>query len=136
MNMENGYDTEVGEGGGRLSTGQKQLISSARAILANPSIFILDEASSSIDTETEQIIQSAIESVLQDKTTFIIAHRLSTIVNADRILLIDKGEIVEDGTHSQLMHLKGRYYRLYTNQFNEDRQNELLQIKGEKSYEA
>ena len=136
MNMENGYDTEVGEGGGRLSTGQKQLISFARAILANPSIFILDEASSSIDTETEQIIQSAIESVLQDKTTFIIAHRLSTIVNADRILLIDKGEIVEDGTHSQLMHLKGRYYRLYTNQFNEDRQNELLQIKGEKSYEA
>lgn len=136
MNMENGYDTEVGEGGGRLSTGQKQLISFARAILANPSIFILDEASSSIDTETEQIIQSAIESVLQDKTTFIIAHRLSTIVNADRILLIDKGEIVEDGTHSQLMHLKDRYYRLYTNQFNEDRQNELLQIKGEKSYEA
>lgn len=136
MNMENGYDTEVGEGGGRLSTGQKQLISFARAILANPSIFILDEASSSIDTETEQIIQSAIESVLQDKTTFIIAHRLSTIVNADRILLIDKGEIVEDGTHSQLMNLKGRYYRLYTNQFNEDRQNELLQIKGEKSYEA
>ncbi len=136
MNMENGYDTEVGEGGGRLSTGQKQLISFARAILANPSIFILDEASSSIDTETEQIIQSAIESVLQDKTTFIIAHRLSTIVNADRILLIDKGEIVEDGTHSQLMHLKGRYYRLYTNQFNEDRQNELLQIKGEKSYET
>ena len=136
MNMEEGYDTEVGEGGGRLSTGQKQLISFARAILANPSIFILDEASSSIDTETEQIIQTAIESVLHDKTTFIIAQRLSTIVNADRILLIDKGRIVEDGTHSQLMHKKGRYYRLYTNQFNEDRQNELLQIKGEKAYEA
>ena len=136
MNMEEGYDSEVGEGGGRLSTGQKQLISFARAILANPSIFILDEASSSIDTETEQIIQTAIESVLHDKTTFIIAHRLSTIVNADRILLIDKGRIVEDGTHSQLMHKKGRYYRLYTNQFNEDRQNELLQIKGEKAYEA
>lgn len=136
MNMEEGYDTEVGEGGGRLSTGQKQLISFARAILANPSIFILDEASSSIDTETEQIIQTAIESVLHDKTTFIIAHRLSTIVNANRILLIDKGRIVEDGTHSQLMHKKGRYYRLYTNQFNEDRQNELLHIKGEKAYEA
>ncbi len=136
INMEDGYDTEVGEGGGRLSTGQKQLISFARAILANPSIFILDEASSSIDTETEQIIQTAIESVLHDKTTFIIAHRLSTIVNANRILLIDKGKIVEDGTHSQLMHQKGRYYRLYTNQFNEDRQNELLQIKGEKGYEA
>lgn len=136
INMEDGYDTEVGEGGGRLSTGQKQLISFARAILANPSIFILDEASSSIDTETEQIIQTAIESVLHDKTTFIIAHRLSTIVNANRILLIDKGKIVEDGTHSQLMHQKGRYYRLYTNQFNEDRQNELLQIKGEKVYEA
>jgi len=136
MNMEEGYDTEVGEGGGRLSTGQKQLISFARAILANPSIFILDEASSSIDTETEQIIQTAIESVLHDKTTFIIAHRLSTIVNANRILLIDKGRIVEDGTHSQLMHKKGRYYRLYTNQFNEDQQNELLHIKGEKAYEA
>lgn len=136
INMEDGYDTEVGEGGGRLSTGQKQLISFARAILANPSIFILDEASSSIDTETEQIIQTAIESVLHDKTTFIIAHRLSTIVNANRILLIDKGKIVEDGTHSQLMYKKGRYYRLYTNQFNEDRQNELLQIKGEKGYEA
>ena len=136
MSMDEGYDSEVGEGGGRLSTGQKQLISFARAILANPSIFILDEASSSIDTETEQIIQTAIESVLHDKTTFIIAHRLSTIVNSNRILLIDKGRIVEDGTHSQLMHKKGRYYRLYTNQFNEDRQNELLQIKGEKVYEA
>lgn len=131
LQMELGYATEVGEGGGRLSTGQKQLISFARAILANPSIFILDEASSSIDTETEQIIQTAIESVLKDKTTFIIAHRLSTIVNADRILLIDRGQIVEDGTHSQLMHLKNRYYRLYTNQFNEDQQNELLQIKGD-----
>ena len=127
--MEHGYQTEVGEGGGRLSTGQKQLISFARAILANPSIFILDEASSSIDTETEHIIQTAIESVLQDKTTFIIAHRLSTIVNADRILLIDKGKIAEEGTHTSLMDKKGQYYRLYTNQFNEERQNELLNIK-------
>ena len=127
--MEHGYQTEVGEGGGRLSTGQKQLISFARAILANPSIFILDEASSSIDTETEHIIQTAIESVLKDKTTFIIAHRLSTIVNADRILLIDKGQIAEEGTHTSLMDKKGQYYRLYTNQFNEERQNELLNIK-------
>ena len=132
MQMEEGYQSDVGEGGGRLSTGQKQLISFARAILANPSIFILDEASSSIDTETEHIIQTAIESVLKDKTTFIIAHRLSTIVNADRILLIDKGRIAEDGTHASLMRQKGQYYRLYTNQFNEERQNELLNIKENK----
>ncbi len=132
VQMEEGYQSDVGEGGGRLSTGQKQLISFARAILANPSIFILDEASSSIDTETEHIIQTAIESVLKDKTTFIIAHRLSTIVNADRILLIDKGRIAEDGTHASLMRQKGQYYRLYTNQFNEERQNELLNIKENK----
>lgn len=119
MNLENGYDSQVGEGGSFLSTGQKQLISFARAILANPAIFVLDEATSSIDTETEQIIQHAIDSLMKDKTSFVVAHRLSTIVNADRILVIDKGKIIEDGTHHQLMDLKGRYYQLYTTQFNE-----------------
>jgi ATP-binding cassette subfamily B protein len=124
--LEKGYDTEVGEGGSRLSTGQKQLISFARAILANPAIFVLDEASSSIDTETEAIIQHTIEAVLKGRTTFIIAHRLSTIVNADRICLIDRGKIIEMGTHAQLMAQRGAYYRLYTNQFTEAQQAVLL----------
>ena len=112
--LEHGYQTDVGEGGGRLSTGQKQLISLARAFLANPSIFVLDEATSSIDTETEQIIQHAVDTLLKEKTSFIIAHRLSTIVNADRILVIDKGRIVEDGNHEALMAAQGAYYALYT----------------------
>ncbi len=127
-NLDKGYDTDVGEGGNRLSTGQKQLISFARALIADPSIFVLDEATSSIDTETEQIIQHAIENLMKDRTAFVIAHRLSTIVNADRILVIRKGQIEEEGTHAQLMRLKGYYYRLYTNQFNEDLQNQLLNL--------
>lgn len=126
MQLENGYDTDVGEGGGRLSTGQKQLISFARALIAQPSIFVLDEATSSIDTETEAIIQHAVDTVLKEKTSFIIAHRLSTIVNADRILVIRYGKIIEDGTHSELLALKGYYYNLYTNQFNEDREAKLM----------
>lgn len=117
--LENGYDTDVGEGGGRLSTGQKQLISFARAVIADPRIFILDEATSSVDTETEQIIQDTIEHVMEGRTSFIVAHRLSTIVNADKILVIRNGVIREQGTHQELMALKGYYYRLYTNQFNE-----------------
>lgn len=120
MSFENGYDTEVGEGGSRLSTGQKQLISFARAILADPKILILDEATSSIDTETERKIQHAIEKLLENRTSFIIAHRLSTIVNADQILVIRDGRIVEQGTHSELIRLKGYYYRLYTHQFIEE----------------
>ncbi|AMC93836.1 ABC transporter ATP-binding protein [Erysipelothrix larvae] len=119
MSMDKGFDSEVGEGGGRLSTGQKQLISFARAVLSNPSIFVLDEATSSIDTETEMIIQDAIEGLMEGKTSFIVAHRLSTIVNCDRILVIDKGRILEDGSHQELMKQKGRYYLLYTNQFHE-----------------
>lgn len=126
--LEQGYDTDVGEGGGRLSTGQKQLISFARAVLADPAIFVLDEATSSIDTETEQIIQHAIETLLVHRTSFIIAHRLSTIVSADRILVIKKGRVVEDGTHGELMKKKGYYFRLYTNQFNEELQDKLLRI--------
>ena len=118
--FENGYNTDVGEDGNRLSTGQKQLISFARAVLRNPAIFILDEATSSIDTETEAIIQYAIENIMKDKTSFVIAHRLSTIVNSDIILAIKDGKIVEAGDHNKLLAQKGYYYRLYTNQFNED----------------
>jgi ATP-binding cassette, subfamily B, bacterial len=124
--LENGYDTDVGEGGNRLSTGQKQLISLARAILADPRIFVLDEATSSVDTETEQIIQNAINKVLKGRTSFIIAHRLSTIRSADRILVIDKGKVIEEGSHSTLLKKRGYYYKLYTNQFLEEQENKLL----------
>ncbi len=124
--LEKGFDTEVGEGGNRLSTGEKQLVSFARAVLANPRIFILDEATSSIDTETEQIIQDAIRKVLKNRTSFIIAHRLSTIRSADRILVIKDGKVLEEGNHYQLIRKKGYYYRLYTNQFMEEREMELL----------
>ena len=120
------YDSEVGEGGARLSTGEKQLISFARAILADPRIFVLDEATSSVDTETEQLIQEAIHTVLEDRTSFIIAHRLSTIRSADRILVIRNGKITEQGNHHELLKLKGYYYRLYTNQFMEEQEAKLL----------
>ena len=115
--MPNGYDTEVGEGGGRLSTGQKQLVCFARVILADPRIFVLDEATSSIDTEAEQLIQSAIQTVLEGRTSFIVAHRLSTIRGADRILVIRGGRITEAGTHDELLALGGYYYSLYTHQY-------------------
>lgn len=124
--LENGYDTEVGEGGARLSTGQKQLISFARVILADPRIFVLDEATSSIDTETEVLIQSAIRTVLKNRTSFIVAHRLSTIRSADRILVIRNGRITESGTHRELLKLKGYYYDLYTTQFTETSTANLL----------
>lgn len=124
--LENGFDTEVGEGGGRLSTGEKQLISFARAILADPRIFVLDEATSSIDTETEQLIQHAIQTVLSGRTSFIIAHRLSTVRSADRILVIDDGKIIEEGTHEQLIRKRGYYYELYTNQFKEEKTQAVL----------
>ncbi len=125
--LEKGYDTLVGEGGGRLSTGQKQLISFARAILSNPSLFVLDEATSSVDTQTEQLIQQAIQNVLVGRTSFIIAHRLSTIRSADRILVIQDGEIIEDGTHRQLLKKKGYYHRLYTSQFEDEMGKAVLQ---------
>ena len=118
--LPKGFNTETGEGGMLLSTGQKQLVSFARVIAANPKIFVLDEATSSIDTETEQLIQSAITNVLQGRTSFIVAHRLSTIRNADRILVIHDGMITEDGTHDELMQKKGSYYELYTNQFRDE----------------
>lgn len=124
--LENGVNSSVGEGGNKLSTGEKQLISFARALIINPRIFVLDEATSSIDTETELFIQSAIEKTLKGRTAFIIAHRLSTIRNADRILLIDKGKIIEDGTHDALMALRKEYYTLYTNQFTMEESEKLL----------
>ncbi len=115
--MEKGYDTEVGEGGSLLSTGEKQLVSFARAIISDPAIFVLDEATSSVDTETERLIQQAIKNILKNRTSFIIAHRLSTIRSADRILVIRDGKIIEQGTHSFLLSQKGYYARLYRNQF-------------------
>ena len=115
--MPDGYGTEVGEGGGRLSTGQKQLVCFARVILADPRVFVLDEATSSIDTEAEQLIQSAIQTVLEGRTSFIVAHRLSTIRNADRILVIRDGRITESGTHEELLALGGYYHSLYTHQY-------------------
>ncbi|MBR5206887.1 MAG: ATP-binding cassette domain-containing protein, partial [Erysipelotrichaceae bacterium] len=126
MSFDDGYQTEVGESGSRLSTGQKQLICFARAVLADPAFYVLDEATASIDTETERIVQDAIETTMKEKTSFVVAHRLSTIVSADRILVIKKGKIVEDGTHRQLMEQKGYYYRLYTNQFKESLERQLL----------
>ena len=126
METDKGYDTEVGEGGNLLSTGQKQLISFARAIIRKPKLFVLDEATSSIDTETEKIIQNAIQKVLEGRTSFVIAHRLSTIKNSDRILVIKDGEILESGTHSDLIGNKGYYYRLYTNQFMDEESKTIL----------
>ena len=112
--LENGFDTDVGEGGDRLSTGEKQLVSFARAVLANPPIFVLDEATSSIDTETEQLIQNAISHILSGRTSFLVAHRLSTIRHADLILVVKDGRIVERGTHDELMTSRGVYHGLYT----------------------
>ena len=126
MKMGKGYESEVGEGGAKLSTGEKQLISFARAILANPRIFVLDEATSSVDTETEQLIQKAIHTVLEGRTSFIIAHRLSTIRSADRILVIRNGKITEEGNHKELIKQKGYYYNLYTNQFMDEQESIVL----------
>ena len=129
MQLEKGYDTDVGEGGNRLSTGQKQLLSFARALVGSPRIFVLDEATSSVDTETEQAIQRAIASALEGRTSFIIAHRLSTIRTADRILVIRNGEVIEEGSHRELIALRGHYYDLYTNQFRSKKEADLLGIK-------
>lgn len=118
--LENGYESDVGEGGDRLSTGEKQLISFARAVLANPRIFVLDEATSSIDTQTEQLIQNAISHLLKDRTSFLIAHRLSTIRQADLILVVKDGKIIEQGTHKDLLNQKGYYFTLYSKQFEEE----------------
>jgi ATP-binding cassette, subfamily B, multidrug efflux pump len=117
--LEKGYETPVEEGGVVLSVGQRQLISFARALLANPRILILDEATSSVDTHTERLIQDALATLLQDRTSFVIAHRLSTVVNADRIVVIQDGKITEEGTHSELLASQGIYYQLYRTGFEE-----------------
>jgi len=120
MALEKGYAEEVGEGGVLLSVGQKQLLSLARAILAKPDIFIMDEATSSIDTLTEGLIQRGMDKLMQGRTSFVIAHRLSTIRNADRILVIENGRIAEMGNHHELLRQQGHYYRLYTQQFRQE----------------
>ncbi len=126
MQMENGYETEVQEGGNNLSTGQKQLISFARAIIGDPQILVMDEATSSVDTQTEHLLQKSLQTVLKGRTSFVIAHRLSTIRSADTILVIDKGELVEHGTHEQLLQLQGRYFGLYQKQFQIESEEELI----------
>jgi ATP-binding cassette, subfamily B, multidrug efflux pump len=117
MKFEKGYDTDVNERGTRLSAGQRQLIAFARTLLANPRILILDEATASIDTHTERLVQQGIRKLLKGRTSFVIAHRLSTIRNADRIMVIEEGGIVESGTHEELIRLQGQYYNLYVSQF-------------------
>ena len=124
--MEKGIDTDVGEGGDLLSTGEKQLISFARAILADPRILVLDEATASVDTLTEQKIQAAIDTIISGRTSLVIAHRLSTVRNADLILVVSDGKIVEQGTHKQLLEKKGHYYRLYTRQYEDEATSSLL----------
>ena len=121
IELEKGYEEEVGEGGSLLSVGQKQLISLARAVLAGPDIFIMDEATSSVDTITESRIQRGLDHILSKRTSFVIAHRLSTIKRADRILVIEDGRITEMGSHSELIKRRGHYYRLYTQQFRRER---------------
>ncbi len=121
--LDKGWDAEVGEGGNRLSVGQKQLVSLARAILARPEIFIMDEATSSVDTLTEGLIQRGMEELMRGRTSFIIAHRLSTIRRADRIVVIEGGRITEAGTHAELIRARGHYYGLYTRQFHHEREH-------------
>lgn len=124
--LENGYQSDVGEGGDRLSTGEKQLISFARAVLADPRIFVLDEATSSIDTQTEQLIQNATIQLLNGRTSFLIAHRLSTIRKADVILVVKDGKIIERGKHLELLKQKGYYHDLYSKQFQEESSRKVL----------
>jgi ATP-binding cassette subfamily B protein len=129
INLDKGYDEEVGEGGNLLSVGQKQLISLARAVLREPEIFIMDEATSSVDTITEALIQKGMENLMAGRSSFVIAHRLSTIKKADRILVIKDGTIVENGSHAELLRQRGHYYRLYTAQFRSELEREYAPLE-------
>ena len=124
--LDDKYEALVGEGGSKLSLGERQLISFARAIVADPKILVLDEATSSIDTKTESMIQDAINKVMKGRTTFMIAHRLSTVVNADVILVMKDGEVIESGKHHELLEQRGYYFELYKNQFAEDSLKKIL----------
>ncbi len=126
IKLEKGYDTLVGEGGSKLSLGEKQLISFARAVVDNPSILVLDEATSSIDTENEKVILQAIETVLKERTSLVVAHRLSTVVKADKIIVLQNGQIIEMGTHQELLNKKGYYFELYRNQFMQELENKMM----------
>ncbi|MFZ9914195.1 MAG: ABC transporter ATP-binding protein [Phycisphaerales bacterium] len=126
--LEHGYDTEVGEGGERLSTGQRQLVALARAVLRDPQILVMDEATSSVDTATEQLVQAGVEEVLKGRISFVIAHRLSTIRRADLILVIERGRVAEQGTHRELLARRGRYWELCTSQLAAERERALLRI--------
>ena len=117
MRLPQGYNTVISEDGGNISKGQKQLLTIARAMLYNTNMLILDEATSNVDTNTERQVQTAIRSLMQGKTSFVIAHRLSTVQNADKILVVDHGDVVEQGSHEELMARRGFYYRLYASQF-------------------
>jgi len=120
MELPQGYDTVLGERGTRLSGGQRQRLAIARALLSDPPILILDEATSALDTESERLVQEAVDRLLQGRTVFVIAHRISTIVHADQIVFLDRGRIVERGTHADLLAKRGAYYRLYSMQFGEE----------------
>ena len=117
MRLPDGYDTIISEDGGNISKGQKQLLTIARAMLYNTDMLILDEATSNVDTNTERQVQKAMRNLMRGKTSFVIAHRLSTIQNADKILVVNHGDVIEQGTHETLMQQKGFYYQLYASQF-------------------
>jgi ATP-binding cassette subfamily B protein len=133
--LPEGYQTELGERGSGLSQGQRQLLAIARAALADPNILILDEATSSVDTRTERLIQQALEKLLQGRTSFVIAHRLSTVRNADMVLVINEGQIVERGTHDELLAMKGFYHDLYMSQFRRDDQPDIISGDGRNAKE-